>query len=204
MSREKQSILKNEITIKKIKEHPAHLMVYLTMFSSGIIFLFLIIAHVATLDRTIAVSNYFSLSTAVLLMSTYPLSRLHNSFQLQDFRQIIKSLITALFAGCLFMVLQIAGWIDMQNSLDAATSLRSTEFLYLLSGLHLLHVVILMLITSYFTVYFAKKFSDPIQCLITITNPFEHLKLKLIAHSWYFLHIVWATIFVIFLLLNHQ
>jgi len=170
-----------------------------------VIFLFLIIAHLTTLDEPLSLSNYFSLSTAVLLISSYPLSRLHDSFHLQDFRQIIKSLIIALFAGCIFMVLQLAGWIEMSNMLRTQTqSLRSTEFLYLLSGLHLFHVVVLLMITSYLMVYFGKKFSDPIPCLITMTNPFEHLKLKLIAHSWYFLHIVWATIFVVFLITNHR
>mgnify|MGYP006266299439 CR=1 FL=1 len=87
----------------------------------------------------------------------------------------------------------------MQANLSPDAVQRQSEFMYVLSGLHLIHLVAVLGVTTYFTIYFAKKLSNPIQKLVVGTNPFEGLRLSMISQVWLFLHVVWAVIFIAFL-----
>ena len=94
--------------------HHHHLVLLLGMFGSGMLFLFVLVAYFATRppSEELHVSKYFTYSTALLLFSSYPISRLTVSFDKEKGRQILKSLMVSAFAGSIFILLQHTEWIS--------------------------------------------------------------------------------------------
>jgi cytochrome c oxidase subunit 3 len=135
-----------------------------------------------------------------LLISSYPASRLRFLFETERYGRLIRALTSTLFFGILFGILQLCGWSDMQANLDPQVVRRQSEFMYVLSGLHLVHLLAVVGVTVYYTVYYSKKLSNPIHRLVVGTNPFEGLRLSMLSQVWLFLHIVWAVIFTAFLM----
>jgi cytochrome c oxidase subunit 3 len=183
--------------------HPHQLALYLAMFGSGILFLFIMIAHFATRSpqEVFIVSNYFSYSTSILLFSSYPIARLMMAYIREEGRKMISGLSIASFAGSIFVLLQLIGWSDMIGQGQDMTG-RSGGFLYVLSGLHLLHIVSVVIVSSFMTYQYAKRLVDPVKTLLLFNNPYEQIKLKMLMQAWVFLHMVWVIIYVYFVLLN--
>lgn len=190
--------------IEKIANwHPYQLALYLGMFGSAALFLFILVAYFATSDfklETLYFSKYFSFSTAILLISSYPVSKLGYFFEKEKKGRLIKSLISTMLFGILFVMLQIFGWYDMKQGGAIEIMNRHNDFIYVLSGLHFLHLVVLIVVTIYFTYFYSKKLASPVQALIILTNPYQKLKLQLLSQSWFFLHFVWVVIFTCFLI----
>ena len=101
----------------------------------------------------------------LLLFSSYPISRLSVSFEKERGRQIIKSLAVAVFAGSLFTLLQIAGWSEM-NEKGISLDSRSGSFLVILSGLHILHITGVVVISTFLMYQVTAKLSNPITSLV--------------------------------------
>ena len=183
--------------------HKYQLLLYLSMFSSGTLFLFILVAFYATKgsEDQLTVSGYFGISTSLLLLSSYPIGRLAEAYRKEKHRQLIKNLSIAAFSGALFILMQLVGWQEMTSN-GTGISERANAFLMLLSGLHLLHIVTMVLVTTVFMYYYARQLSDPVKRLIFLTNPYEEMRLQLLSQSWVFLHILWVAIYLSFLLLK--
>ena len=179
--------------------HHHHLLLVLSMFGSAVLFLFVMIAFFATREPStpIHVPKYFAYSTVLLLLSSYPVYRLSASFEKEQGRQIIKDLLVAVFAGFLFTLLQVAGWAEM-NEAGRGLDNRSASFLVILSGLHLLHVVAITVISTVVMYKVTAKLFSPITKLVYYTNPYQRLILQMLTHAWVFLHVVWVVIYLTF------
>ena len=195
---------KERRTIEKIANwHPYQMALYLAMFGSAALFLFILVAYFATSDFTsdaLYFSRYFSFSTAILLLSSYPVSKLSQFFEKEKKGRLLKALVSIMLFGILFVMLQIFGWYDMKKAGLISIMLRHNDFLYVLSGLHFIHLAALIIVTLYFTFFYSRKIADPVKSLILFTNPYQKLKLQLLSQSWFFLHFVWVVIFMCFLI----
>ena len=183
--------------------HHHHLVLLLGMFGSGMLFLFVLVAYFATRppSEELYVSKYFTYSTALLLFSSYPISRLTVSFDKEKGRQILKSLMVSAFAGSIFILLQLAGWKEM-NDTGFSIDHRSSGFLYVLSGLHIVHVLVVVLVNTVLMYRTTAKLIDPISSLVYYTNPYQRLVLQMMTQSWWFLHAIWLFIYLTFVSLN--
>lgn len=200
MAEEKIKVRSRKKDFESIIKHPSQLLLYLAMFGSSVIFIFILVAFFATTDdKTIYWSKYFSYSTAILLISSYPITRLKYYFENEKYINLIRSMLSTLFFGSLFIFLQVLGWWDMKNNGNLEEIMRQNDFMIVLSAFHLIHVAITLMVTAYFAVYYGKKLANPIYRLVVGTNPYETLKLSLLSQSWIFLHFVWAAIFISFL-----
>ncbi|HMS52142.1 MAG TPA: cytochrome c oxidase subunit 3 [Chitinophagales bacterium] len=98
---------------------------------------------------------------------------------------------TTSFLGLGFLVTQVLAWKELTSYGILLNGNPSGSFLYLISGLHLFHVlggVVAMLIL------FIKAFSlnhDPISQAKRSINPNNGLGLKLMSIYWHFIGILW-------------
>jgi cytochrome c oxidase subunit 3 len=178
--------------------HASELMVYLLMGSSAILFAVLIvISFFSKSADSVNLSLYFILSTMVLLFSSKFSFRIKHLFFKEDWKAIRNSVLLLTLSGLAFICLQYLGWFEMKNN---GTLSRFNDFFYLLCGLHVLHIVLMVLYSGKVFKKYLKMSIDPIYALLIQANPFEIRKIALLSQCWLYLDIIWMLILLAFLL----
>lgn len=130
-------------------------------------------------------------STLVILLSSWTLHASYRAFN-RGVEHLYKRLLTATLAlGLLFVGLQYAGWQAMTAMGATFTVNPSSSFIYVISGVHALHVLggIAALIVA--LIYaFVLPFKP---------TPRRRLRFQLVVHYWHFVDVLWVYLFVFFL-----
>jgi cytochrome c oxidase subunit 3 len=94
--------------------------------------------------------------------------------------------------------LQITGWMELTNSGFTMANHTGVSFLFILSGLHILHTFggIVGLSLTVAKVFRNKSYVDS---FVYSVNPPNQLNFKLIYIYWHFLDILWLLIFLFLL-----
>ncbi len=190
---------------QKIEDmHPYQTMMFLGMFGSGLIFLFMTIAFLAsgtagTEGVGFRMPKSFILSTFVLLVSGYTVSRLIIHYKDEQIEKLKNSLLLTFFLGLIFTVLQFMGWKELSGMGVEFQGFPSGSFLYVLSGIHIFHLIGAMVFAVIMLVQISKVEKDEIQHLLMLTNPFEKMRLTLFTTYWHFMDVIWMILFLIFI-----
>lgn len=186
------------------KMHPYKMLLYMGMIGIAMIFLILVIAfsfniNKASLDETIGLPKIFTLSTFLLMGSSYLVTRAMRAYDDDQIKLLTTSLGAALFLGVTFAILQAFGWWELKSAGVFFDKRPVGTFLYLLTGIHVFHLLVGIILLGFFTFRSFKISRDPIKQLILVTNPFEKLKLELLSVYWHFLGGLWLGLFLYFL-----
>jgi len=185
------------------KMHPYKMLLLLGILGVGMIFLFLVIAYGVSIENQtvldIRLPKIITLGTLVLLGSSLALNQAVKAFHEDNMRQLNFMISLVLLMGAIFCGCQFLGWLDLKESGVFFTGRSSGTFLYVISGLHLLHLGggMLLLIFAMIKSYQVRR--DPIKALIMVTNPFDRLRLELLTSYWHFLTGLWVLLFFFFL-----
>lgn len=185
--------------------HPYEMMLYLAMFGSGLIFLFLVVAFLFSglnqlegLNRKIPVA--FLISTFLIILSGYTATKMRLYYQEENIPKLESSLRVTFWLGLAFTVLQLTGWKELSDMGINFTGLPSGSFLYLLSGIHIVHLLGAMVFALILLLKLRNTQSDGIQKLLLITNPYEKMRIRLFTVYWHFMDAVWLILFLLFVL----
>ncbi|MCU0444000.1 MAG: cytochrome c oxidase subunit 3 [Microscillaceae bacterium] len=147
---------------------------------------------------TFKLPRVFWLSTLVMLVSSFTLHWANRAWQKEQFKQFRILLIATWCLGMGFIGLQFWGWrelvamkIFLQNNLAGA-------FLYIISGLHALHIfggLVFLLITIVKTM----RHTSYVDAFVYSVNPPNQIRLQLVTRYWHFVDILWVLLFVFFL-----
>jgi len=198
---------KNRSTIEKLENlHPYQTLLYLGIGASGLVFLFMIIAFSvrvwsSPLDFPLGLPKYFTLSTIILLFSGFRTSRLIKAYDVEDIHEIARNLQIILILGMAFTVSQVMGWLDLYNSQLSFQKDLSAAYLYVISGLHMLHLIGGLLFLGYLNYIVVTTRKDVVKQLVFFTNKFQRLRLSLLSIYWRFLDLSWLVLFVWFFLI---
>ena len=183
--------------------HPYETLLYLAMLASGLIFLYLAVAFVATDGGAqLSVSHMpaaFLLSTGVLLLSGYTASKMRFYYRAENLRGLESALRNTLVLGLAFTVLQFAGWRELSANGIPFTGFPKGSYLYLLSGIHVFHLGGALFFAVILLIQLGRAQDDGVRQLILITNPFEKMKIRLFTFYWLFMDVVWLVLFLLFL-----
>ena len=181
---------------------------YLGMLAIVIMFAVFVAAYVqARLNSGVptglhALPRYFSLSTIVLLISSYTMSQAPRLYAQDDLPSLARYLAATLLLGCIFSGLQLLGWRELlQNGVvfQGAGSRSSGQFLYLISGLHVVHLLGGMLLLLVVLLRVAHAERDAVRALVFIRNPYYRRYLRLLGTYWHFIDVLWVVLFGVFL-----
>ncbi len=196
---------RHENALAKLEKiHPHLMLIYLTIIGSSLIFLFIILAY--TINKAdsgfflnIQFPKSFSVSLVVLLISSFSLSKAIPAYENGNIDVLKKSLGITLILGVLFTICQYIGWYELNKAGVYLTGEASGAYLYVISGMHALHLAfgIAFLSTTYFKVMGISK--DPVRTLIMETNPYHKIKLKMLSVYWHYLDVMWVFLFFYFL-----
>lgn len=185
--------------------HPYETLLYLGMFGSGLIFLFLVVAFISSginqlegLNHKIPVA--FLISTFMLILSGYTATKMRLHYQEENLPKLEGSLRNTFLLGVTFTILQFAGWKELTDMGINFTGLPSGSFLYLLSGIHIFHLLGAMIFALILLVQLRKTQEDGIRKLILVTNPFEKMRIRLFTVYWHFMDAIWLILFFLFIL----
>lgn len=185
--------------------HPYETLLYLAMLGSGLIFLYLVVAFLFSGGIQLAGSNYripvaFLISTFMLILSGFTASKMRLHFEEENIAKLESSLRNTFLLGVIFMILQVAGWKELTAMGINFTGLPRGSFLYLLSGIHILHLFGAMVFALILLIQLRKTQEDGIRKLILVTNPFEKMRIRLFTVYWHFMDLIWLVLFLLFVL----
>jgi cytochrome c oxidase subunit III len=186
------------------KIHPHLMLIYLTIIGSSLIFLFMIASYTLSKPDNTFFINFqfpksFSVSLVLLLISSFSMSKALPAYERGNIEVLKKALGITLVMGVAFTICQYIGWYELNQSGIYLTGEASGAYLYVISGMHALHLVfgIIFLSTTFFKVMGNAK--DPVRMLIMETNPYQKIKLEMLIVYWHYLDVMWVFLFFYFL-----
>lgn len=191
--------------LRKIEKlHPYQTIMYLGMFGSGLIFLFLALAFFFTQNpsllelKELRMPYAFLLSSIVMVGSGFFVGRLIPYFEQENLLQLRKTLRLTLLLGFIFIGLQVIGWIELGNMGLHFTGIPYGSFLYVLTGIHIFHLLGALIYGVILMISYRRIKNDAIKTFLVMINPFEKMKLRLFTLYWYFMDGIWLVLFVLF------
>ncbi|WP_194775456.1 cytochrome c oxidase subunit 3 [Pararhodonellum marinum] len=185
--------------------HPYQTLVYLGMFGSGLIFLFMMLAFFVSRPDAGILNHYsipdaFIASTFTIILSGFYVSRLIPHYQGDNTEGLKNALWTTFLLGIVFTALQFLGWKELQEMGVDFKGYPAGSFIYVLSGIHIFHLLGAMIFALFLLTDLKKTEGDEIKHLYLLVNPYEKMRLKLFATYWYYMDAIWGILFLIFLL----
>lgn len=185
---------------------PLLVALYLALVAIAILFTVLVALYIHTrLANGLPTSphplpRYFSLSTIVLLVSGYTVAQAPRLYARDDLATLGRCLLATLLLGCIFAGLQVLGWRELQHQQHVLVQgPPSGSFVYLLSALHVAHLLggMLYLLALALRVLHADR--DAVRQLVFIRNPYYRRQLRALGTYWHFLGVLWVVLFAVFL-----
>lgn len=186
------------------KIHPHLMLMYVSVIGSSLIFFFLTLLFIgATMqhEASIPIPKSFVFSTAVLLMSSYFAYQYMQHFKNDRPRELSHTANGLLLTGIAFTLSQALGWLELSDSGVRLAGKPTGAYLYILSGLHIIHLIGGLIYTFLQARTAARIKKDAVQALIVLSSPYELVKARMLAVYWHFLDVVWVVLFLFFILL---
>lgn len=189
---------------------PLLVALYLAIFAITVMFVMLVAAYVSTRARSgmptglHGLPRYFSLSTIVLVFSSYAIGQASRLYAQDNLSGLGRCLGATLLLGCIFSGLQVLGWRELLADgvpFGGATSTSSGQFIYLISALHVAHLLggMLFLLAMLLRVLHSNR--DAVRTLVFIRNPYYRRQLNLLGTYWHYIDALWVVLFAVFLFL---
>ena len=134
----------------------------------------------------------FWYSTFVILLSSGTLILASRAFRERSMAKYRRLMTATLFLGVAFVVLQVIGFRDLWSIGVTLTGSVSYSFLYIIVGLHALHVAggIIALIVMALKAYSQK------------TRNYSTVPVELVSTYWHFVDILWLYLLVFLLMIR--
>jgi cytochrome c oxidase subunit 3 len=144
--------------------------------------------------RNIDMPKVFWASTAAIVSSSITIQLALRAFRQRDMRLYRSLILTTLLLGVAFVVLQWLGFKDLwyQQKITFKGSAGAGQFLYVIFGLHALHVIggVIALLVLFIKAFFGKtKVYSPVPTEVTATY-------------WHFVDLLWIYLLVFFIVIG--
>ncbi|MBL7805866.1 MAG: cytochrome c oxidase subunit 3 [Saprospiraceae bacterium] len=182
--------------------HPGNVMLSILLFGLSALFLALTVAYVYTRVTMevppVKLPALFLFNTLILLGSSYTMIQAKKCYLADDTKGYQQNLRLTILLSGLFMLMQLLAWTLLFNNNIQLNSSTTTAYLYVISFVHLAHVIggLPFLVSFYRTA--KKRMVDPVTVLVYFSDPEKRLKLKLLTKYWHFLDGLWIYLVLFF------
>lgn len=186
--------------------HPKNIMLFVLLAGLSVLFLALTVSYLysrITMNMPpIQVPWLFVLNTVILLGSSYTMILARKAYLADDTRGYQDRLKQTILLSVLFMVMQSVAWAWLfQHNITLGTA-TNAGYLYVISIVHLAHVIAGLPFLVWFYRTAKKRMVDPVTVLVYFSDPEKRLSLRLLSIYWHFLDILWVYL-VLFLGINY-
>lgn len=142
--------------------------------------------------------SIFHANTAIILASSFTLMFAIKSQQDNNEQGYMQAMGVTFLLGCAFLIFQTMGWVEMHRQGFTLNDKSSSAYLYILSGLHFLHVLggLGVMAVSLFKSYL--RLNDPVQELLFSVDPTRKTRIRLLGTYWHFVDVLWVYLYVFF------
>jgi len=186
------------------RREPIGFMLWLGIIGSSLLFTTIFIVYLIRMHKAdshfVALPDMFWLSTLVILFSSITFHEANLAFVQERFLHYRIFLGATLTLGITFMLLQISGWLEIIESGAFISNGNSVALVYILTGLHLLHILAGVV---YLSLIFRKSLENRsyVDSFVYSVNPPNRLRLKLMTRYWHFVDALWLIVFIFLVLL---
>ncbi|WP_299708346.1 cytochrome c oxidase subunit 3 [uncultured Pontibacter sp.] len=182
--------------------HPIRMLLYLSMIGIGVLFFVLIVAFVRTGgfgSEQFTLPKFFSVSTLLLLFSSYTINKIPRIYKKDKLRKMTRYLAITFLLAAAFIGAQVLGWRELTVSGAYFSGKASGSYLYLITALHLLHLLGGLIFLAFLLFKTAHMASDGVRSLIFIRDPYRRLQLSMLCTYWHFLGLLWLSLYLVIL-----
>lgn len=131
----------------------------------------------------------FWYSTAVLLLSSLTASRALKAFKERSMLSYKRMLTITVALGAIFIAMQLIGFNQLWNNGLHFNGSGGVQFLYIIFGLHGLHVLggMVALLVMFFRIF------------NSTSRSYNSIPLEVVCTYWHFVDILWIYLFVFFI-----
>lgn len=177
-------------------------MLFILLFGLAVLFLALTLSYIyIRVTQNVApvqIPALFIVNTVILLGSSWTMMRAKKCYLDDDTEGYQQNLKWTMWLSVLFMAMQsVAWWWLFQHNIGLNSS-TTTGFLYVISFVHLAHVVAGLPFLYQFYRTAKKRMVDPVTVLVYFSDPEKRLKLRLLTIYWHFLDGLWIYLVLFF------
>jgi cytochrome c oxidase subunit 3 len=188
---------------RRLRFHPVRVFTYLILMGISSAFLTLVFCYFATTAGSVwnkfTLPQIFHANTVIILASSYTVWQMRRANLKDDHQGYKTALLITASLGIAFTAFQIVGWTELLSHGIGFRNNISGTYLYLISGLHLAHLLagVGLLIWFLYKAYVVD--GDAYQALIFETDPVAKLKIEMMGIYWHFVDGLWLFLYVSFL-----
>jgi cytochrome c oxidase subunit 3 len=196
---------KNKLSFTSIEKfHPYKTFLFFALVGSSVLFLAFSSLYFFTVSRSAPPESFvlpkvFSVSTVLLLVSSFSISRVTHAFRKDSFFELKSSLYSTLVLTVAFCLTQILGWKEIFESGYFVSEHVGVAYLYVISGIHFLHVLGGLIYLAVTTVQVHLKSANIASSLMFFSDDYYLTKLQLTQYFWHFIDVLWILLFFMFL-----
>jgi cytochrome c oxidase subunit 3 len=193
-----------EITVQKKYRNYKWLLYFsiagLSMMFLALTFLYFV-SHLQYKQSPVKIPALFYWNTLVLLASSCAIFAAQHHYKEDNFTEYKTALLLVLGLGILFLVGQASGWMILFSS-GFGLSYHSAAYLYVISGIHALHILGGLIFLSFFITRSWKMLREYATSVFYFTDPVAKLQLKLFGIFWHFLGVIWLYLLSFFIVIG--
>ncbi len=182
--------------------HPLNVVLTLAMFSMTALFLSMTLAFMYTRVQSdlppVNIPFLFVVNTLILVGSSLAMYRAQKAYKADQTRVYKSSLLWTVCLSFLFLFAQIFAWKELFTSNVTLTSSPLAGYLYVISGLHFLHLLGGIPFLIYFLWQAYAYLKAPVTVLIYFSDSEKRLRLRLLTIYWHFLDGLWIYLVLFF------
>lgn len=194
------------------KAQPASLWAVFSIVGITVLFLTIMMMFVlASPERHLGGQHFpklFFLSTPVILLCSFTIERTKRAFRTDNSDDLLKWQLYTLALSFAFCVMQFFAWRQLwQTGITmtavgengTASTANSGAYLYVLSGLHVVHLLggLAFLFAAMFRV--VNNRDDMVKSVVYFSDKREGGRIAALALYWHFLGALWCVLFLFFL-----
>lgn len=185
--------------------HPLYILITLVMGSVTALFLGFTAAYIYSRVQNglppVQIPVLFYANTVFLLATSWALISTKKAYEEDNTAKYKFLLWMALLLSVVFLFAQILAWIQLRQMNISLTSSPLASYLYVISGIHFIHLVAGIPFLVYFIADARKRLVEPASVLLYLSDPDKKRKLRVLSIYWHFLDILWIYL-VLFFLVN--
>ncbi|MBP6236118.1 MAG: cytochrome c oxidase subunit 3 [Saprospiraceae bacterium] len=187
--------------------HPYYIII--TLVIAGITALFLGFTGAYIYNRVqqgvapVHIPPLFYFNSILIVASSITLIYAKKRYESDDTPMFKVALWLTLLLTIFFLIMQIQAWHQLYAANISLTSSTLASYMYLISGLHFLHLVAGIPFLMYFIYSSHMRMKDPVTVLIYFSDPDKKRELNLLNIYWHFLDGLWIYL-ILFFLINYM
>ncbi len=184
--------------------HPYNVILVLLMSAMGMLFLGVVGAWIYNRFNAelpaVRIPWLFYPNTLLLLGASWSMERVQRAYERDEVQVLLKYLVYTLVLSVLFLLSQLVAWyvLFLQNLGPSANN--SMGYLYALSGLHFLHVVLGLPFLGVFWYQTHKRLAHEAGPLIFFSDAEQRLRLRLLRMYWHFIDGLWVFLLLVLMI----